>query len=283
MRMLRAQPGAALQPYIDNIFHLFIAETGPTVLTDRILPQIPTIYVFLDGRGGLTADAGRWFGPTQAVLAGPLTRPVEIVLEPPVAVAGFGLRPSGWDALVACPVAQMVDRIADHGQVAAEDLSDLPARLAGLAASDALALLDHRLTEQIRATGTPPDHRAVEIRELVDQGHVTSTKALSERLGLSARQTSRYTKDRFGIEPKLMMRIARFQRVVARIMAENGSAGAPGDWLYAEYTDHAHFTRDFKHFAGTTPARYFAEPHPLWHSVWASKADLFSDQEAYAE
>jgi AraC-like DNA-binding protein len=58
-----------------------------------------------------------------------------------------------------------------------------------------------------------------------------------------------------GLTPKRVARIARFERIVAR-----AARGHTSDWgrIAAEhgYADQSHLIRDFRTFAGTTPARF---------------------------
>src|SRR6185436_21146188 len=71
-------------------------------------------------------------------------------------------------------------------------------------------------------------------------------------LGISTRQLERRFKDRVGISPKLFSRMQRFQRVFRAI------GGGRPDWarvaVECGYHDQAHLIRDFRDFAGETPA-----------------------------
>lgn len=78
---------------------------------------------------------------------------------------------------------------------------------------------------------------------------------LAAAAGLGVRQLRRQFQDRTGVGPKLLARIARFDRVVRQQNAIQGT-----DWLdlavSAGYHDYQHLARDFRDFTGTTPARF---------------------------
>jgi AraC-like DNA-binding protein len=81
--------------------------------------------------------------------------------------------------------------------------------------------------------------------------------ALAGELGWSRRRLGLVFRDQVGLPPKLLARILRFDRVVARLRREDPDRWA--DVAYdAGYYDQAHFNRDFREFAGTTPSAFLA-------------------------
>jgi methylphosphotriester-DNA--protein-cysteine methyltransferase len=68
-------------------------------------------------------------------------------------------------------------------------------------------------------------------------------------------------RDQVGLPPKLLARILRFDRVVARLRTQDPERWA--DVAYdAGYYDQAHFNRDFRELAGTTPSAFLASRLP---------------------
>ena len=277
MPVQRILPAAPLRPFIDNFFDLWLPPGSAAPVCDHVLPQIPTLYLMVKGEGTAASKTQGTVPLSPLSIAGPLTDPVAVSLTVPLRIVGMGLRPAGWDALLSPPPVDLLNRVVPLASVATVDFKPVLADMAATTFGAAFDRLQHHVRGMLAAVDARPDDRSVAVRELVDRGEVRSTEALSARLNLSRRQTVRYVKDRFGVEPKLMIRIARFQRTVARMMAE-GSSGASG-LVYSEYADHAHFTRDFRRFANTTPARYFAAPHPLWQDVWISKTPFMAPDE----
>lgn len=96
------------------------------------------------------------------------------------------------------------------------------------------------------------------LRRLLDGG--VNVDSVARETGLSVRQFERRVRERTGSTPKLLARIARFQRALAR-----SQSGRP-DWsaIAADcgYYDQAHLIRDFREFTGTPPTR--TEPDLLY-------------------
>ena len=78
--------------------------------------------------------------------------------------------------------------------------------------------------------------------------------------GISSRQLERTFRNDVGVPPKVLSRIVRFQRVL-RVASPGATAGPRScatSWadiaIGCGYTDQAHLIRDFREFAGETPA-----------------------------
>jgi AraC-like DNA-binding protein len=89
------------------------------------------------------------------------------------------------------------------------------------------------------------------VREDVD---VTATH-LAERVEIGAKRLIRLFTDEVGLTPKLYLRIARFEQLLAGIFHESRV-----DWaqvaLQHGYYDQSHLIRDFNEFAGMSPTAY---------------------------
>jgi AraC-like DNA-binding protein len=98
-----------------------------------------------------------------------------------------------------------------------------------------------------------------------------SVEELAARSGVSPRQLERIAKANFGFPPKLLIRRARFRRLLHRADAMSYSQWR--SFLEFHYVDQSHMIRDFKYFMGMPPSRYFALDRPIvsaaFQSFWA--------------
>jgi AraC-like DNA-binding protein len=78
---------------------------------------------------------------------------------------------------------------------------------------------------------------------------------LAAELGWSRRHLAVRFRDELGMPPKALARLLRFERAVKRLRAGDELADLALD---AGYYDQAHFNRDFRAFAGTTPTAFLA-------------------------
>ncbi|MEV4253540.1 AraC family transcriptional regulator [Spirillospora sp. NPDC049652] len=90
-------------------------------------------------------------------------------------------------------------------------------------------------------------------RRLVTSGGTTSIGAVADEVGWSPQHLVRTFRRTFGQPPKTLARLLRLRATLRRVRAEGTWQSAAFD---AGYFDQAHFARDLREFAGTTPSRY---------------------------
>jgi AraC-like DNA-binding protein len=86
--------------------------------------------------------------------------------------------------------------------------------------------------------------------QLADEPPVSTTE-IYNLLNLSARQCQRNFNKHFGLSPKEVLTILRFQKCLYLLTKANNKTNEVMDQL--EYYDQAHFTKDFKRNIGLTP------------------------------
>lgn len=99
----------------------------------------------------------------------------------------------------------------------------------------------------------PPDPLVTRAAALLRAGR--GVAAVAGAVGLGERQLHRRSLDAFGYGPRTLGRILRLQRALAltrRGLAQAEVAAAAG------YADQAHYTREVRALAGTTPGAYAA-------------------------
>lgn len=260
MRYEEYRPDPALARCIHRYWFLSgsgSGEAGPP----QFQPIVP------DGRMELIFNLGDRFQrhhrdgsverQAHCLLAGQITRCV--VVEPGRAIdlVGVRFRAAGLAALLPIPVAELRDEILDSSLVAAhftEDVGDWLHAAADVATRTGV-LNRHFL--RLRPKASEPDAAvaaaANRMRATRGRARVAS---LAAELGISRRTLERRFQTEVGIAPKVFARIARFQHAF-RLMQDS----EPGTWgriaYRCGYSDQAHFTREFRAFAGASPSRFF--------------------------
>jgi len=107
---------------------------------------------------------------------------------------------------------------------------------------------------------------ALALSQMSRAPHKSSVAKLAGEMGVSHKRFIKLFTDEVGFTPKLYLRVARFQRVLARIFQ------APGvDWGDVVerhgYFDQSHFIRDFREFSGLTPSEYLIRRGPYLQHV----------------
>ncbi|NES29410.1 helix-turn-helix domain-containing protein [Micromonospora terminaliae] len=260
-------PDPRLRPYVDR--YLGYREHAARTLVRREAAGAFVVLILgwgapLDVTDARAADRGAY--GTNAFLAGPFdgwcaTRTagegvgVQVLLTAPAARRLLGL-----------PLGELANRA-----VSVDDLGGWLARLRDELAerpdwAARFARLDAALAARLTVTG-PVDPRLVAAWRLLDgSGGGLGVGALADEVGWSRRHLAVRFRREFGLPPKTVARLIRFQRayaMVGRTLVTTPTLGAdagPGGDGWAElavrfgYYDQSHLIREFREFAGATPA-----------------------------
>jgi AraC-like DNA-binding protein len=119
------------------------------------------------------------------------------------------------------------------------------------------ATIARRLAERLPAS---PDV-AWAWRRLTETDGRVAIGMLTDELGCSRRHLTARFREQVGISPKTFARILRFDRAVRRLRRD-GEERLVEIAYDCGYYDQAHFNRDFRRFAGSTPTEFLARRLP---------------------
>lgn len=108
--------------------------------------------------------------------------------------------------------------------------------------------IDGVLERQLTRGAGPVDLQMRTATRLLEMG--TSVRETAKAVGLSERQLARRFEARVGVGPKTFGRVMRLQHATSAIASGLSAAAAAS---LAGYADQAHFTRDARDLAATTP------------------------------
>ncbi|NJM83380.1 MAG: AraC family transcriptional regulator [Tabrizicola sp.] len=186
---------------------------------------------------------------------------VDIAYGGPVSCLQIDLTPIGGRLFFGRPMAELATRLVPLDDVEDPGLNALSGQLGEAATQPerlriAVAFLEHRLLGQAVA----PEVNFIWSAILRSRGTLRIDR-LTEDLGWSRKRLAAHARDAFGMTPKRLARVARFQH--ATDLAQ--SAQYP-DWAgiaaACGYSDQAHLVRDFNAFAGETPERWCSRQNP---------------------
>jgi AraC-like DNA-binding protein len=170
------------------------------------------------------------------------------------------LTPLGARAVLGLPLGELAHRVVGLEDVVGRAAERLADRLHGARDADArFALLDRALLERV-ADAEPLRPDVVRAWTRLDEtAGAIGVGALADELGCSPRHLSTHFRAELGLTPKRFARVLRFSRATERLsrgerLAEIAAA--------CGYADQAHFNRDFRAFAGTTPTEVMRRARP---------------------
>ncbi|MCL7455720.1 helix-turn-helix domain-containing protein [Micromonospora sp. MSM11] len=185
------------------------------------------------------------------------------------------LAPLAARRILGLPLGELANRAVAVEHLPGGWLDRLRCRLAVAASWSArFALLDAALAARL-ATAGPVDPRLERAwRRLADSGGRDGVGPLADEAGWSRRHFTVRFRQEVGLPPKTVARLLRFHRAYAVLGAGPAVPAAPvgaqrsgavGGWadlaVRCGYYDQSHLIRDFREFAGDTPAALLAGSH----------------------
>ena len=186
-----------------------------------------------------------------AMVVGPTTRPMRIAPTGAVDVVGIRFEPHGAPLGLGLPSEELVDRALPLAEVAAVRAGDWMERLAASDWRSRVLMLERELQGLVDVRRSDPLVEAAS-RIIGRSGGRVTVDRLSRELGVRPRRLERRFRAHVGIAPKKLCRITRFQH----LLGELASGTLAGAAVRCGFTDQAHLTRDFRDFAGMTPAAF---------------------------
>jgi AraC-like DNA-binding protein len=93
-------------------------------------------------------------------------------------------------------------------------------------------------------------------KEIMQSGGNIKLNDLSEKTGYSLRYLNQVISEEFGMPPKELIRIIRFQKAIDGMTQNINTSDLTTTGLEAGYYDQSHFIKDFKEFTEFTPRKY---------------------------
>jgi AraC-like DNA-binding protein len=243
MIVLVRQPGALLTRFVDSIW-----------LYDGYQPDYAEELHLPDAAHQLVIDL-RESRPAAGIV-GPSSRPYSLTTECQFSVIGVQFRAGGAPAVLGSPVGGTLDENIALDDVWGSSAGELQERLHNAKSPDQrLEIVDAFLSASLRDDLAPAPAVALAVRKLQRNGNAGVVSRLAEHAGLTPARFMQQFEDAVGLKPKLFQRLHRFQRTV-RLIHDGRDASMTGIALRAGYFDQAHFTHDFRTFAGMTPSAY---------------------------
>lgn len=191
-----------------------------------------------------------WLAEHELVIAGADTGPRNVELPAGLRSSGIRLRPGAAGAVLGRPACEIRNRQIDAALVWGTETARLREALALAAAPQRLGLL----ADAVARRHCEPDVLVVEAaRRLAAPG--ARVAAVAAELGVSERQLHRRTLAAVGYGPKMLARVARLRRLVARRGEDSLAARA----VDAGFASQAHMSVEVLRLTGVTPVRFLKD------------------------
>jgi len=273
-----AQPAEALRPFIPAYWDVVVEGDG--VVEDLLRPEWTNIRLILDGEWAFGPSLSHLAPLAERALVHGVASHAQWVRGNAGAVFCIGIFPMGWHRLLGARASRYANAVRPLADLlGAEGERLYSSILSARALEDRVAAADAFFLDRLSHTRRSAVSRQIELVSLAIADPDCATVAeLAERTGLSQPQLARLTRQHFGFSPKKLMRRERFLRMLHSM--QGMSVGEWPHFLDPQYTDQSHMIRDFKHFIGMAPTRYFAMERPLLSAVFKTLMRLMAEGRA---
>ena len=251
-------PAERLRPYVSRYTGYRYAGLPPGVHIGLPGPSL-TMVISLADPTLVAADRSRQPVGHSALVGGMHTRPVFIPHEGEQYGVQLQLTPDGARSLLGLPAAALAGTVAGLddllGPAAARELPDRLAAASGWAGR--FAVLDEVLWRCAGRLDPPEPVLAGIWGRVLDSGGTVRVADLAREFGWSRRYlTGRFTAE-FGLGPKDLARVVRFER--SRLLLRgSGWATIAEVASRCGYYDQAHLAREWRDLAGVAPTGWLA-------------------------
>jgi AraC-like DNA-binding protein len=186
-----------------------------------------------------------------------MTHPRELSMYGQIYSVGVQFKPTGLYTLLGCRQEEFTDQGIDYRAVVGQSSSVLTEKLVEAASwHEQVLLLDQFLLRQLLRSKVTTGRVQYAIDCLYSHKGTITIERLAESLRVSRRTLVRDFTQTTGLSPKLLARIIRFSSVMEAV-AFSPQVDAMDLVAAFGYTDQAHLIKEFSHFTGSTPKKYF--------------------------
>jgi AraC-like DNA-binding protein len=248
-------PHPLLRPFVRSVWHGGPALRRDDTYREHMAPSAE-MHVAFRLRGPtirlLEGDSATAHG--HAVVSGLRAGYYVKEVAPATITVGAQLRPGAARALLGATADELAGRHVRLGDLWGDAIVDaaLSEMHGARRPEERLRIMEAFLVSRVRPVRGI--HPAV-AESLVGFDPAARVADLVQRSGYSHRAFIAMFRQEVGLPPKLYARVLRFRRTLERLESDPAI-----DWaqlaLEAGYSDQAHFTREFREFAGVTPEEY---------------------------
>ncbi len=251
-----------------------IAILGEGRVQDLVPPEMAVISIALSGRWmqGL-GESAMSESAHRVMLHGPTSSASWMAGEGGIVIA-IALHPLVWPLLFGRKAELFADRSVPLFDVLGDKALELLSALSQRSTFESrVVALNEFLKSLPRKVGELVLPQQIMLMRLaLADPDCASVEDMASRVGISQSRLSRLATTSFGFTPKLLIRIARFRRMLHRADAHSYTVWR--EFIEGQYVDQSHLIRDFQRFLGMSPSTYFALERPFVKAAFAEARRL---------
>lgn len=252
-------PAPRLRPYVASYVGYRYEGFRPGVhagLPSHALTLVISLDAPLDV-GGL-GDPDRPRQRCDSLLAGLHTRPAAVHHDGSQYGVQLDITPLGARALFGMPAAELAEQNVPLGTLPGWTARTLAERLRETPTwAGRFEVLDTVLGRAVSEIDDPPPEVVFAWRRLTGAEDAVEVRRLAAEVGWSRRHLSERFRGEFGLSPKILARVVRFERA-RRLLIRSDRPRLSDVAAMSGYADQAHLSREWNEFAGSSPSAWLA-------------------------
>ncbi len=254
-----ARPAAALAPYVRSYTGYHFAGFAPGLHAGLPSRHLTCIVSFHDPVDCVVVpDPAQRADRFGALLGGLHTSPAVIRHDGTEHGVQLALTPLGARAFFGCPAAAVAASVVHLDTMLGRGARELQDRLPAAATWPArFAILDEVLGAAVRDHARPRPEVGQAWALLASSSGTIEVGALATEVGWSRRHLAQQFRLEYGVGPKAMARVMRFEHA-KRLLTLPTAPSLAAIAVHCGYADQAHFGREWKELAGASPTAWLA-------------------------
>ena len=252
-------PHPRLRPYVTSYTGYRVSGIEPGTHAGLPSASLTVIVAFDEPLSVGMASDGSDQDKYWAMLGGLHASPAHVRHQGSQYGVQLAITPRGAAALFGLPAAELAKQIAHLDQIRPDLAVELIDRLSTASTWRARwAALDDLFLRVLQVDAALPAELEKAWALLRASHGAASVDALAHEVGWSRRHFTNKFRDTFGLTPKVMGRVLRFERA-QRMMRLPTRPSLSSVAAACGYADQAHMTREWQEFAGASPAAWIRD------------------------
>jgi AraC-like DNA-binding protein len=262
MEQVVCAPCIQLQPFVHR-YRWYSYSGFPVGISHAVPSRHLTVMISLGDP--ITVMGGSQTESFRSFAAGLQIAPAKVIDHGFGCGVGIDLTPAGARALLGFPASTIAGQVIDLDHVWGVTATELAERLTtGTGWKNRVTILDRLLCRSVSEPAGPLDAVSQAWAQLVASAGTVRVSSLADRVGLSRRYLSGRFVAEYGLSPKQVARVLRFERAV-HLLDPSRHQSLADTAVARGFFDQAHLTSEWQALAGMTPTEWLAteskDPH----------------------
>ncbi|MEL6942511.1 MAG: helix-turn-helix domain-containing protein [Bacteroidota bacterium] len=250
-------PSPALQAFISH-YRIWKYPALNATITVKDFPRtMMDMIFFFDGNIQLSIDKKNFQHLNTCAFVGHFDRAYEICSRESLEVLNVRFRPNGVYPLTKIPMQKLLNSHIHLGELIEEDVKEWHEKLAEAKEDNQKIVVLERLLLDLYQKNELHHRLDYGIRQIQKHKGLMSVQNLANSLNTNYKSLDRWFSKKVGVSPKRFLQLTRFKYILDEIEQSKNM-----DWMQLvvdyRFHDQAHFTKEFKQFAGVTPSQFRA-------------------------